>query len=73
MELFTKFINILIFERSPIISDDRIGDSISANDIIQDEKRDLFTVTVVKGTYSIHFVKYFVAIMMNLCPFDDEG
>jgi hypothetical protein len=42
MELFTKLINILILERSPIISDDRIGDSISANDIIQDERRDLF-------------------------------
>lgn len=32
-----------------------------------------FLVTVVKGTASIHLVKYLATIRMNLCPLEDEG
>lgn len=32
-----------------------------------------FPVTFVRGTASIHLVKYSVAVRMNLGPLEDEG
>ncbi|GLJ23509.1 hypothetical protein SUGI_0445420 [Cryptomeria japonica] len=43
MEAVTEFTNILIFEGMPVISDNGNRNTISANDIVEDECSNLFS------------------------------
>lgn len=43
MKLLKNFKNILIFERKPIICDDRHGYTILTNDVIEDDRGDLLS------------------------------
>lgn len=43
MEAVTEFTNILIFEGAPVISDNGNRNTVSANDIVEDERSNLFS------------------------------
>jgi hypothetical protein len=46
MEFLTQLLNILIFERCPIVRDDGLGNTIVENKVVQDEHVNLFSCDV---------------------------
>ncbi|GLJ24296.1 hypothetical protein SUGI_0463530 [Cryptomeria japonica] len=65
MEAVTEFINILIFEGMPVVGDDGNRNTVSTNDIVENECSNLFSSDLCKRHYFDPFCEI-------LCGSDDE-
>ena len=73
LELFAQGCDHSVVHVYTVISDDPVGDTILANEVLLDEAGNHIFVTEAKEAALTHLVKYSMATRMKRCPFEVVG